>query len=181
MCSLLNWTGAIAADMRFTMDTQTLRLISSLPGRRPSSTSPDRLSGLFRVLAHVTDANEAAVAEDGIWSLWMAHQNAGAARALNLATDDIAARRFDIAETRLTRLLRSCPTMQRPGTSARPCITCSGGMRSAAPISQRRCPSSRATSVPWLSSARSASPTATMKQRYSPSMQPCACIPTSVT
>jgi Tfp pilus assembly protein PilF len=91
------------------MDTQTLRLIASLPDRRPSPALPGRLSALFRVLAHVTNASEVAAAEDGIWSLWMTHQNAGAARVLNLATDDIAARRFDIAETRLTRLLRSCP------------------------------------------------------------------------
>lgn len=91
------------------MDTETLRIISSLPERRPSSALPGQLSALFRVLSHVTNATEAAAAEDGIWFLWMTHHNAAAARVLNLATDDIAARRFDIAETRLTRLLRNCP------------------------------------------------------------------------
>ena len=39
----------------------------------------------------------------------MHYPHHGAARELDLATGDIAARRFDIAETRLTRLLRRAP------------------------------------------------------------------------
>lgn len=39
----------------------------------------------------------------------MAHPNAAAAAVLDRATGDIAARRYDIAETRLVRLLRVCP------------------------------------------------------------------------
>lgn len=39
----------------------------------------------------------------------MTHPNAAAARQLDRATGDIAARRHDIAETRLVRLVRVCP------------------------------------------------------------------------
>jgi Tfp pilus assembly protein PilF len=39
----------------------------------------------------------------------MDHPNRAAAAVLELATRDIAARRYDIAETRLTALLRSAP------------------------------------------------------------------------
>ena len=39
----------------------------------------------------------------------MHHPHAAAAHELDLATGDIAARRYDIAETRLTRLLRRAP------------------------------------------------------------------------
>lgn len=91
------------------MHAETLRLISSLPGRQPSPALPGQLSALFRMLCHVSTPAEASAAEDGIWSLWMSYHNAAAERVLNLATDDIAARRFDIAETRLSKLLRSCP------------------------------------------------------------------------
>jgi tetratricopeptide (TPR) repeat protein len=39
----------------------------------------------------------------------MHHEHRAAAVALRLATNDIAARRYDIAETRLTALVRSAP------------------------------------------------------------------------
>lgn len=92
-----------------TLDEQTLQLISSLPKRRPNPVLPAQLDALFRVLGHVTSTQQATAAEDEIWAIWMAHPNARAGRALNLATSDIAARRYDIAETRLTLLLRNCP------------------------------------------------------------------------
>jgi len=88
---------------------ETLQLIARLPERRPYTALPDRLAPLFRRLAGVTTTAEAAFTEDFIWSLWMSHPNAAAERVLDLATSDIAARRFDIADTRLTRLLRTCP------------------------------------------------------------------------
>ena len=47
--------------------------------------------------------------EDYIWHLWMYHPHRSAARALDLAASDIAARRYDIAETRLSLLLRHLP------------------------------------------------------------------------
>lgn len=91
------------------MYVETLKLITTLPARKPSPDLPDHLSFLFKRLSSVVDPDQATAAEDRIWSLWMTHRNAAAARVLDLATDDIAARRFDIADTRLTRLLRSCP------------------------------------------------------------------------
>ena len=90
------------------MYAETLSLIAGLPARRPSPDLPGQLCVLFQRLSGAGTAAEAATAEDNIWSLWMRHRNVAAERVLDLATTDIAARRFDIAETRLTKLLRSC-------------------------------------------------------------------------
>lgn len=89
--------------------TATLRLIAALPDRRPAASVPPVLHPLFHKLARATHARDADEAEERIWSLWMAHPNAAAAAVLDRATGDIAARRYDIAETRLVRLLRVCP------------------------------------------------------------------------
>ena len=66
------------------------------------------LDALFRRLAGAP-ADEAARTEDRIWDVWMHHPHRGAAEALERATRDIACRRYDIAETRLTILLRRAP------------------------------------------------------------------------
>ena len=63
---------------------------------------------LFRRLARC-GSEEATRTEDLIWDVWMYHPHRAAARELDLATGDIAARRYDIAETRLTLLLRRAP------------------------------------------------------------------------
>jgi tetratricopeptide (TPR) repeat protein len=84
-----------------------LRLISSYRARRPARTSAF-LDELFRRLARCRPA-EATGTEDRIWDVWMHHPHHGAARELDLATSDIAAQRYDIAETRLARLLRRAP------------------------------------------------------------------------
>ena len=60
-------------------------------------------------LAVARGEQEAVEAEEAIWILWMRHPNRRAALVLDRATGDIAGRRFDIAETRLVRLLRACP------------------------------------------------------------------------
>jgi tetratricopeptide (TPR) repeat protein len=86
---------------------EILRLISSYRTRRPARVSP-LLDALFRRLAHCAAA-EALRTEELIWDVWMYHPHGAAARELDLATGDIAARRYDIAETRLTRLLRRAP------------------------------------------------------------------------
>jgi tetratricopeptide (TPR) repeat protein len=86
---------------------EILRLISSYRTRRPAVVSP-LLDALFRRLARCA-ASEAAQTEDLIWDVWMHHPHRGAARELDLATGDIVARRYDIAETRLTLLLRRAP------------------------------------------------------------------------
>ena len=66
------------------------------------------LDELFRRLARCA-AEEAESTEGLIWDVWMSHPHHAAAHALELATRDIAARRYDIAETRLTQLLRRAP------------------------------------------------------------------------
>ena len=84
---------------------EILKLISSYRIRRPARASP-LLDALFRQLARCTSA-EATATEERIWDVWMHHPHRAAAR--ELATGDIAARRYDIAETRLTRLIRRAP------------------------------------------------------------------------
>ena len=86
---------------------EILRLIESYRARRAIRGSPF-LDQLFRRLARCARA-EAAQTEDRIWDVWMHHPHHAAAQVLELATRDVAARRFDIAETRLTLLLRSAP------------------------------------------------------------------------
>ena len=84
-----------------------LRLIAGRRGRRPAADLA-LLDQLFRRLAACAGA-EAMDTEDRIWRVWMDHPHRAAAHALELATRDIAARRYDIAETRLTALLRGAP------------------------------------------------------------------------
>ena len=80
-----------------------------LAARKPAALVPSILQSLFERLGHAREEREALAAEDHIWSVWMAHPNAAAAAVLDRATGDIAGRRYDIAETRLVRLLRACP------------------------------------------------------------------------
>jgi tetratricopeptide (TPR) repeat protein len=84
-----------------------LALIAARRDRRPARALPF-LDALFRRLAACHPA-QASATEDLIWDVWMDHPHDAAARALDLATGDIAARRYDIAETRLTQLLRRAP------------------------------------------------------------------------
>lgn len=86
---------------------EILSLISNYRLRRPARECAF-LDALFRRLARCA-AVEAVQTEERIWDVWMHHPHSGAARELDLATSDIAARRYDIAETRLTRLLRRAP------------------------------------------------------------------------
>ena len=84
-----------------------LGLIAARRGRKPAWDLPF-LDALFRRLA-LCEPAQAGATEDLIWNVWMDHPHDAAARALDLATRDIAARRYDIAETRLTQLLRRAP------------------------------------------------------------------------
>lgn len=84
-----------------------LGLIADRRTRRPARDLA-ALEQLFRRLAWC-NSSEATATEDRIWDVWMDHPHRAAAEALELATCDIAARRYDIAETRLTRLLRNAP------------------------------------------------------------------------
>ncbi|MGH7487448.1 MAG: hypothetical protein ACREVC_09145 [Burkholderiales bacterium] len=76
--------------------------------RRPACGSA-MLDALFRRLGACRQEEEAIATEDHIWHLWMYHPHRSAAHALDLAASDIAARRYDIAETRLSLLLRHLP------------------------------------------------------------------------
>jgi tetratricopeptide (TPR) repeat protein len=88
-------------------ETGILNLIAERRARRPARDLP-ALAQLFRRLA-ACPSGEAIETEDRIWNVWMHHPHRGAAAALDAATRDIAAKRYDIAETRLTLLLRSAP------------------------------------------------------------------------
>jgi tetratricopeptide (TPR) repeat protein len=90
------------------MYQRTLQLISQLGARAPAACLPGRLVQLFQVLA-AECSGDAGETQDMIWTLWMYHPHRAAAQALERATGDIAARRYDIAETRLALLLRSRP------------------------------------------------------------------------
>ena len=85
-----------------------LHLISARRERRPARALA-ALDELFTRLAACQGADEALRTEDRIWDVWMHHPNRAAAEVLELATRDIAARRYDIAETRLSALLRHAP------------------------------------------------------------------------
>ena len=86
---------------------EILSLIAARRGRRPSRDLP-LLGQLFRRLGACT-RDEASATEERIWDVWMDHPHRAAAAALDAATRDIAARRYDIAETRLAILLRRAP------------------------------------------------------------------------
>ena len=87
--------------------SEILSLIAGRRSRRPTCDLAE-LAQLFKRLS-VCAADEAAETEDRIWGVWMHHPHRAAAAVLDAATRDIAARRYDIAETRLTALLRSAP------------------------------------------------------------------------
>ena len=84
-----------------------LGLIAGRRDRLPARRLPF-LDALFQRLA-ACSGTEALETEERIWQVWMDHPHRAAAAVLEAATRDIAARRYDIAETRLTRLLRSAP------------------------------------------------------------------------
>jgi tetratricopeptide (TPR) repeat protein len=73
-----------------------LGLIAARHERRPARDLA-ALAQLFRRLGGCA-SGEAAQTEERIWSVWMHHPHRGAAAALDAATRDIAAQRYDIAE-----------------------------------------------------------------------------------
>jgi len=89
------------------LEVEILNLIAERRARRPARDLP-ALAQLFRRLA-ACPSFEAIATEERIWDVWMDHPHRAAAAALDAATRDIAAQRYDIAETRLTHLLRSAP------------------------------------------------------------------------
>jgi Tfp pilus assembly protein PilF len=89
------------------IEAEILGLIAGRRSRRPARDLA-QLAELFRRLGACA-STEAAETEERIWGVWMDHPHRAAAAALDAATRDIAAKRYDIAETRLTSLLRSAP------------------------------------------------------------------------
>lgn len=87
----------------------TLELVATAARRAPATTLPKGLDPLFTWLAACAASPEAADAEEQIWALWMYHPHHHAARELDRATSEIAAKNYDIAETRLARLTRALP------------------------------------------------------------------------
>jgi Tfp pilus assembly protein PilF len=88
-------------------EANILDLIATRRERRPVRDLA-ALAQLFRRLAACA-AIEAPDTEDRIWDVWMDHPHRAAAAVLDAATRDIAAKRYDIAETRLSALLRAAP------------------------------------------------------------------------
>jgi tetratricopeptide (TPR) repeat protein len=89
------------------MYVDTLKLVSTLGARRPATGLPSRLDQLFHSL--VAPGCDADQIEQQIWQLWMHHPHRLAAAELGRTATEIARQLYDIAETRLNRLLRSCP------------------------------------------------------------------------
>ena len=86
-----------------------LGLIADRRQRRPARPSAV-LDELFCRLAQTPGRDDAMQTEARIWDVWMHHPHREAAEALERATRDIAAKRYDIAETRLSILLRRAPS-----------------------------------------------------------------------
>jgi tetratricopeptide (TPR) repeat protein len=89
------------------MYADTLKLVAGLGARRPAAVLPARLDQLFQSLTAPTC--DARTLEDEIWALWMHHPHRRAAQALEQTAAEIADHLYDVAETRLTRLLRGRP------------------------------------------------------------------------
>lgn len=93
------------------METRTaiLDLMANATRRRPAPGLPSRLADLFHALAVCPDPAEADALELHIWRAWMYHPHRKAARHLDCASTEIATACHDIAETRLTALVRGAP------------------------------------------------------------------------
>jgi tetratricopeptide (TPR) repeat protein len=89
------------------MYVEALKLVANLSARRPAAMLPSRLDQLFQSLT--LSGCDARALEDEIWTLWMHHPHRRAAQALERTAVEIADHLYDVAETRLNRLLRSRP------------------------------------------------------------------------
>jgi tetratricopeptide (TPR) repeat protein len=79
------------------MYAETLKLIATLPERRPSPRLPERLHALFRRLGGTDEAGRDAL-EDEIWRLWMSHPVSGVAFDLERATRAMTAADWSVAD-----------------------------------------------------------------------------------
>lgn len=89
--------------------TDTLRLILSLPGRRPAASMPAVLDELFGRLAADKAPPDAQMIEDEIWIAWTRHPDPQAEAVMELAVSHIAKRAFPKAEALLDALVDAQP------------------------------------------------------------------------
>ncbi len=91
------------------MFASTLKLILSLPARKPARSLPRRLDGLFADLARASGPPEASRIEELIWAAWMSHEDPAAEESLERATRAIAAHDHAEAEAILDELVHARP------------------------------------------------------------------------
>ena len=89
------------------MYAETLKLIATLEGRRPSPQLPEQLHALFRRLGDDGSASEEI--EDEIWRLWMRHSDVAAAFDLERAIRAMTAEDWGVADQILRRVVGSHP------------------------------------------------------------------------
>lgn len=91
------------------MYAETLKLIATLPERRPSPQLPERLHLLFRRLSETTDAAARDTLEDEIWRLWMSHPESVVAFALERATRAMTVQDWGVADQILRGVVATHP------------------------------------------------------------------------
>lgn len=90
------------------MYAETLKLIATLPERRPSPQLPERLHVLFRRLGGADAAGRDAL-EDEIWRLWMSHPVSVVAFDLERATRAMTAADWGVADQILRGVVGAHP------------------------------------------------------------------------
>jgi Flp pilus assembly protein TadD len=88
---------------------ETLKLILSLPGRKPAPALPRLLDALFERLTRVATPVEASQVEDAIWEAWMSHADPRVAERLEAASRAIGADDQARAESLLNGLVKAHP------------------------------------------------------------------------
>jgi len=91
------------------MYAETLKLIASLPERRPCPQLPQQLHALFRRLSETADAEARDALEDEIWRLWMSHPEDAVAFDLERATRAMTAQDWAVADQILRGVVGTHP------------------------------------------------------------------------
>lgn len=91
------------------MYAETLKLIASLPGRRPSPQLPEQLHVLFRRLSDAEAGDRRDSVEDEIWRLWMSHPEGAVAFDLERATRAMTAHDWGVADQILRGVVAAHP------------------------------------------------------------------------
>ena len=91
------------------MYAETLKLIASLPERRPCPQLPQQLHALFRRLSETADAEARDALEDEIWRLWMSHPVSEVAFDLERATRAMTASDWGVADQILRGVVGAHP------------------------------------------------------------------------